>query len=230
MRISNMTFFIFTTAMLHGALPGVAAQAGQLNPSLVKTAEKYRQAVLAGDATAAAATYREDAVEMPTGRPLLKGRAAIEQYYRELFQGPVKIASFTFSYLETVTSEDTGYVAGRYQQKLSGGPAGPIEDSGKFVVIVKRTGVTWRSAYVIYNSDHSQAAPCAASLITPFPQHDLAILISHYFDAAHGWLLRLGVIVSVVILLVSILLATKARLNRLTIARPNRNLQHLHTL
>ena len=45
-----------------------------------KTAEVYRKAVLAGDATAVAATYRADAVEMSRGRcrlrPVVGGRRA----------------------------------------------------------------------------------------------------------------------------------------------------------
>jgi uncharacterized protein (TIGR02246 family) len=206
MRISNKTVFVFAALMLQGTLPVLATQAGRPDSSIMKTAEKYRQAVLAGDASAAASTYREDAIEMAPGRPLLKGRAAIEQYYRELFQGPVKITSFMFSYLETSSMGDTGYVTGTYQQKLTGGPRGILEDSGKFVVIVKRTGGAWGSAYVIYNSDHSLSTPDAASLIVPFPQRDLGILISHHANAACGWLFRLGIVGLAVILLASILM------------------------
>ena len=141
----------------------------------MKTADAYLKAVLAGDAAAVGATYRDDAVEMPPGRALLKGRAAIQQYFRELFQGPVKITAFTFSYLETVSAGELGYAAGTYDQKLSGGPAGSIEDTGKFVVILRRTGSAWKAAYVIYNSDHppGQSNADAAALPLPSPQRDL---------------------------------------------------------
>jgi ketosteroid isomerase-like protein len=142
-------------------------------------ADAYLKAVLAGGTAAVGATYRDDAVEMPPGRPPLKGRPAIEQYYREFFQSPVKIMAFTFSHLETASAGEVGYMAGTYEQKLSGGPAGPINDSGKFVVIVKRTGSTWKAAYVIYNSDDPRANPDAAALPLPFPQRDLAALFSY---------------------------------------------------
>jgi len=219
MRISNRILFFFTAVMLQQAPAGVAAQAGQPDPWIVKTAETYRQAVLAGDVTATADTYHEDAIEMAPGRPPLKGRAAIEQYYRELFQGPLRIVAFSFSYLEAVAIGDNGYVTGTYQQTLTGGPAGSIEDSGKFVAIIKRAGGTWRSSYVIYNSDRSQATPCPAFSVVPFPQHDLAILISHYLDAAHRWLFRLGMMALVLILLLSTLLLAKLQLPR-SISRP----------
>lgn len=51
MRINTVTFFVFTVVMPQGALLlGKAAQAGGQDASIVKTAEKYRKAVLAGDA------------------------------------------------------------------------------------------------------------------------------------------------------------------------------------
>jgi hypothetical protein len=131
---------------------------------------------------------------MPPGRPPLKGRAAIEQYYREFFQSPVKITAFTFSHLEAASAGEVGYTAGTYEQKLSGGLAGPIDDTGKFVVIVKRTGSAWKAAYVIYNSDHPPANPGAAALPVPFPQRDLAALFSYYADLAYGWLVRVGLL------------------------------------
>ena len=48
MRVSTVTFFVFSVVMLQGVLPRVAAQAGGLDPSIAKSAEKYREAVLAG--------------------------------------------------------------------------------------------------------------------------------------------------------------------------------------
>jgi ketosteroid isomerase-like protein len=127
--------------------------------------------VLAGEATALGAAYRSDAVEMPPCRPLLKGRAAIEQCYRGLFQGAVKIAEFTFSYLETVAAGDVGYTTGTYKQKPLPKAGRPIDDSAKFVVVVKRNAGVWKAAYVIYNSDHRprySAQPCAARVLYPY--------------------------------------------------------------
>jgi ketosteroid isomerase-like protein/heme exporter protein D len=192
MQISAMSSFILTILMVQASSQGIAAETAQPDRSIVKTADAYLKAVLAGDAAAVGATYREDAVEMPPSRPPLKGHAAIEQYYRELFQGPVKITAFTFSHLEATSVGDLGYTFGTYKQKLSGGPSGSIDDTGKFVVIVKRTGTAWKAAYVIYNSDHPPANPAVVALPLPFPQRDLAALFSYYADQVSSWLVHIG--------------------------------------
>ena len=48
-------------------------------PEIVRVANAYVKAMLASDAALVAALYQEDAVEMPNCRPLVKGRAEIEQ-------------------------------------------------------------------------------------------------------------------------------------------------------
>jgi uncharacterized protein (TIGR02246 family) len=143
-----------------------AAQAGRLDQSILDGADTYRKAVLAGDAAAVAATYRDDAVELPPCRPAVKGRAEIERYYHELFQSPMKVTPFTFSYLEATVVGNTGYAAGTYERQLSGGSAS-ISDSGKFIVVVKRTGQGWKTAYVIYNGDRGCDAPQTAAVKSP---------------------------------------------------------------
>ena len=74
MQISAMTPFILTTLVVQGSSQGIAAERLRPDRSIVKTADAYLKAVLAGDAAAVGATYRDDAVEMPPCRPPLKGR------------------------------------------------------------------------------------------------------------------------------------------------------------
>jgi uncharacterized protein (TIGR02246 family) len=167
MYILVMTFFLlktfFPATLL--ALPASASAASvtQADPSVVEGADAYLKAMLAGDESAVVALYREDAVLMPANRPLLQGRTAIEQYYRELFQGPVKITAFTFTHLESAVSGDTAYDVGTYKQTLAVGPGRKVDDSGKYSVILKRTGGEWKIAYLIYNSDFPPKAPAAAT-------------------------------------------------------------------
>jgi ketosteroid isomerase-like protein len=93
-----------------------AAASTQVDPSVVEGADKYLKAVLAGDASAVVAMYGEDAVLMPTDCPLLRGRAAIEQYYREWFMGPAKVTAFTFTHLESPVLGDTAFDVGTYRR------------------------------------------------------------------------------------------------------------------
>jgi len=152
-RRCNMERRAMVTWMMAGMLGSGAAAEERLDAAIVNGAEAYRKAVLAGDAGAVVSTYREDAMELPPCSPPLQGRAAIEAYYRGMFQGPIKIAEFRFEYLEAKASGDMGYAAGTYSRKVTGTPAGAVEETGKFAAIVKRTGGEWKTVCVIYNSD-----------------------------------------------------------------------------
>jgi hypothetical protein len=147
-------------------------------------------------------------VEMPPCRPPLKARAAIEQYYSELFQGPVKVTAFTFSHMEAASAGDLGYTAGTYARKLSGGPTGSIEDTGKFGVIVKRSGSAWKAAYVIYNTDHQPENLSAALWVLPSPERDLTALFRAHVQAGYSRLGGLGQVAAAVgsLALISLLL------------------------
>ena len=135
-------------AMQTGAQPG----RGATDPAIAAVADHYVKATLAGDAKAVAALYTEDAVEMPPNLPAVKGRAAIQQYYEMGFK-EAKISQFSITHVESRSTGDTGYDAGTYRQTATptGGPE--IKDTGKYVVILKRIGGSWKVAYAIYNSD-----------------------------------------------------------------------------
>jgi len=135
----------------------------QVDPALIAGADKYLNAVLAGDASSVAAMFREDAVLMPAECPLLRGRSAIEQYYRDWFSSPAKVTAFTFTHLESPVLGDTAFDVGTYRQSLVLGPARTVNLSGKYTVILKRTGGEWMIAYLIFNEDSASKIPSAAS-------------------------------------------------------------------
>src|SRR5690242_655279 len=173
------------TALITQASPHLLAADTRPHSSIEEMADAYRKAVLAGDATAVSATYGRDAVEMPPGSPPLRGRAAIERYYRELFGGSIRITDFTFTHLETTSAGNIGFTTGTYKRKLSPKYGEPVEDSGSFVVIVKRDARGWKSAYVIYNSDRPPTMRGAVfpALISPFPA-----IWNYYSTIASRWL------------------------------------------
>ena len=141
--------------LLVATAPTVAQQGagGGQSAAIAAIADAYVKASLAGDVKAIVALYTDDAVEMPPNEPPVKGRAAIEQYYQKQF-GSAKMASFTLTHLDTRASGDTGYDVGTYQQAITpSGSGSPVNDSGKYVVILKRTAGAWKVAYAIYNSD-----------------------------------------------------------------------------
>jgi uncharacterized protein (TIGR02246 family) len=158
-----ITTFFFSTAFLPAMLWAQGATGAetpaQVDPSIVEGADKYLKAVLAGDTSAIAAMYREDAALMPTDCPLLRGRAAIEQYYREWFKSPAKVTGFTFMHLESPILGETAYDVGTYRQTLSLGAGRTVNLTGKYSVILKRSGGEWKIAYLIFNSDSPSNAP-----------------------------------------------------------------------
>jgi uncharacterized protein (TIGR02246 family) len=133
-----------------------AAQGAGKDPqaaAIVAVADAYSKASIAGDAKAIAALYTDDATEMPPNAPMIKGRAGIEQHYvKEM--GSMKLLSLSFTHLETHATGDTGYDVGTYQQSvMPKGASAPVQDTGKYVVILKRSAGAWKVAYAIYNSD-----------------------------------------------------------------------------
>jgi ketosteroid isomerase-like protein len=109
--------------------------------------------VLAGDPARIAAFYLDNGIEMMPNRTWAEGRGTIQAMHQELCSGPVKVTGFSFTHLESSVAGDTAYDVGTYRETLSVPGAGPIEDVGKYVAILKRTGGEWKAAYVIYNSD-----------------------------------------------------------------------------
>ena len=142
-----------------GARP-VGAQCGAVS-SIKGVADAYQKAVLAGDVKAVVALYTEDAVEMPPDEPLLKGRAAIEASYKkefaEMAAKKMKLATFTLTHLDTAAQGDIAHDVGTYTQTVTAeGGAKPMNETGKYVVLLKRQGGVWRVSHAIYNRD---AAP-----------------------------------------------------------------------
>ena len=126
--------------------------------TIVRLADAHRKAVLDADVSGVLAVYRDDAVEMPPFQAPIVGRAAIEQFYRNMFKGPIKVTGFTFIHTETTVHDDVAYDVGTYKRTMSA-PTGPLEAVGPYVVILKRTDGAWKLAYIIYNCDCPPPGP-----------------------------------------------------------------------
>ena len=147
------------------AMPVLAAQtaqqptgtSGDIDSAIKAVADQYVKATLAGDAKAIASLYTEDAVEMPPNEPPIKGRAAIQQHYEKLFTMG-KISGFTLNHLDTQSSGNIGYDVGTYNQRMTPAGGSEMAETGKYTVVLRRSGGEWKIAYAIYNSD-SPAMP-----------------------------------------------------------------------
>ena len=139
-------------AIVLAALP--TASAGQEAPpqpsvdlpaELARVLTDYENAWGKRDAAALAQLFAEDGFVLPGGRPPVRGRAAIQQYYTGQ-GGPLALRAFA-----SATDGRVGYILGGYGEKR-GGP-----DDGKFTLTLKKdAGGRW----LIYSDmDNSNRRP-----------------------------------------------------------------------
>ena len=103
------------------------------------------------DATGLANLYTATGCVMPSNSDIISGAGNIQAFWQGIFDMGIKEAV-----LETIDLEDHGDTAidvGRYTLKTDGGA---VADHGKYVVIWKNDGGTWKLHKDIFNT--SQAA------------------------------------------------------------------------
>ena len=142
----------FANSSAAQSTPKPPAADASVEAAIRAVADTYVKATLAGDAKAIAALYTEDATEMPPNQPSIKGRAAIQQYYERAFAG-VKFPRFSLNHMESRAVGDNGYDVGTYRQNFVPAGGAGVDETGKYVVILKRSGGSWKIAYAIYSSD-----------------------------------------------------------------------------
>ena len=120
---------------------------------------QYAAAVNSGDAAAVAATYADDGIEMPPNEAALEGKQAIQASYEAMFkENAVKC---TLTLLETQVAGDWAYGRGNYTLTVTPKSGKAIEESGKYLSIVKRQpDGSWKTYRDIYNSN--EPPPTAA--------------------------------------------------------------------
>lgn len=122
-----------------------AMELGQMN-------RDFAAALNAKDAARAAACYAENAVLIPPGEPLVRGRAGIEAYWKAALEsGGVRDVS-----VETIDAKSSGtlgYEIGSYVLTANGPDGEPVTDRGRYIEILERgTDGTWYSTAGIWNA------------------------------------------------------------------------------
>jgi uncharacterized protein (TIGR02246 family) len=145
--------FVVTCGTWAFAQTGGTQRSGSAGAAAIKAvADSYVKASLAGDVKAIVALYTDDAMEMPPNQPMIKGKAGLQQYYEKMMAG-AKLTSFTLDHIESQQAGDIGYDVGTYRQSMTPAGGQAMSESGKYCVLLKRVGGTWKVAYAIYNSD-----------------------------------------------------------------------------
>lgn len=118
---------------------------GKTDPTLNKLAAEWEAAFNAKDAAKLGSMYAEDAVLMPAGEPMIRGRANIQARFKKDMDAGATIQLKPFS---SEIVGDMGYEAGASVVKTKEGTM-----NEKYLVVLRRSGTEWKIIHDIYNSD-----------------------------------------------------------------------------
>ena len=118
--------------------------------------QKWMAAANAKDAAAIAALYVEDAMVMPPNAEPVKGRAAIQTFWKGMVDSLA--SKVTLARVSGWQGGDTGYEAGTFSAKM-----GTMDDKGKYLITFKKgADGKWLIANDIFNSDLPCPPPAPA--------------------------------------------------------------------
>lgn len=144
---------ILVAALLAGC-GGERPRAGvpALEDEVRASSAAWDEAFDSGDLGRLMALYAEGAVSMPYGRPSIEGRAAIEEDFRAFFEA--FDARHRTTIVELRVAGDWAIERGRYTMRATAKDGvESLEESGKHVVVRKRTDDGWRIVWEIWNLD-----------------------------------------------------------------------------
>jgi uncharacterized protein (TIGR02246 family) len=135
--------------MIIGCLSVGSPALAQNKATIEKLNDVWTAAFNKGDAAAVAALYTEDAYVLPPGSAVVKGRAAIEAFWRQAAQqmSDAKLTTVDVQPLGRSAAREIGTVT----LKTKSQP--PQEIVGKYVVVWRKIGRDWKLATDIWNTD-----------------------------------------------------------------------------
>jgi uncharacterized protein (TIGR02246 family) len=135
--------------MIIGLLSLGSPALAQNKAAIEKLNDAWTAAFNKGDAAAVAALYTEDAYVLPPGSGMVKGRAAIEAFWRQAAQqmSDAKLTTVDVLPLGRSAAREIGTVT----LKTKSQP--PQEILGKYVVVWRKIGRDWKLATDIWNTD-----------------------------------------------------------------------------
>jgi len=130
---------------VHVEVSATVTELGQMN-------RDFAAALNAKDAKAAAALYTEDAVLIPPGEPVVRGREAIEEYWR----GAIELGGVRDVSVETMdahSSGSLGYETGSFVLTANGPDGEAVTDRGRYIELLRREpDGRWLSTHGIWNT------------------------------------------------------------------------------
>jgi uncharacterized protein (TIGR02246 family) len=131
------------------------ATRSEVSASIVELGQMNRDfaaALNAKDAKKAASLYTEDAVLIPPGEPVVRGRASIEEYWKgALESGGVRDVSVET--MDALSSGSLGYETGSYKLTATGPNGEVVNQEGRYIELLRRgPDGKWYSTHGIWNA------------------------------------------------------------------------------
>ena len=133
-----------------------AVDAATVEQSIRDAADRFEQAMLAGDAATLSSFYTDDAVVLAQGQPKVEGIDAIRAEFDAMSPEEARPTAFSLDPESIVVSEsgDMAYDVGTFTYTGAGPDGTEMTDNGKYMAIWKPTADgTWKIAADIWNSD-----------------------------------------------------------------------------
>jgi uncharacterized protein (TIGR02246 family) len=126
----------------------VSPALAQSKAAIEKLNAKFAEAFNKGDAAAVAGMYASDAVVLPPGAEMVKGRAAIQSFWQATAQqlGDMKLTAVDVKPLGKTAAREIGTFTAKAK------PGGQ-EVVGKYVVVWTKSGNDWKLATDIWNAN-----------------------------------------------------------------------------
>jgi uncharacterized protein (TIGR02246 family) len=122
------------------------------DPDLRRISAQWDRLYNAGDAAALAALYADDAVSMPPGSPILRGRQALQADFQTFFT--VNTARHETTIDQIIRDGDLAIERAHYRltfKPKSGGPE--VVETGRHLECRKKINGTWQIVVEIWNLD-----------------------------------------------------------------------------
>ena len=127
-------------------------QIGDIRSEIESQNQGFCAAFNRGDAAAVAAYYTEGARLLPSNTEMITGREGIQAMWQGMMDSGVKEAALEI--LELVPMGDkVAYDIGKYRLKIEPEPGVTVEDVGKYVVIWKHDGESWKLDVDMFNTN-----------------------------------------------------------------------------
>lgn len=91
------------------------------------------------------ALYADNSVFMPPNAPLLRGREPLTSFYTDLV---ARVSEVKLDPVDVGGHGPIAYESGSYSMNV-----GSARDRGKFLFVLRKTGVSWRFEYTSWSSD-----------------------------------------------------------------------------